>query len=69
MTDESQSKHLLGNGRSFPAHDALLPGICGGLCPVSQMKLAEDIADISFDGMLADDQLLGDVGIFQTTSY
>jgi hypothetical protein len=31
-------------------HKPLLPGIYRSLCPVHQMQLAQDIADIALDG-------------------
>src|SRR5438270_13245308 len=45
---------------SFLAHKPLLPGKDGGLRAVEHMQLAQDIADMSLDGLLAEHQLLGD---------
>src|SRR5579884_461747 len=44
---------------SFLAHKPLLPGKDGGLRAVEHMQLAQDIADVSLDGLLAEHQLLG----------
>ena len=43
---------------SAAADDAFLPGINGGLGAVGQMQLAQDVADMSFDGVIADHQPL-----------
>ena len=43
---------------SIAADNALLPGVHGGLGAVSKVQLAQDVADMSFDGVIADHQLL-----------
>ena len=44
-------------------HHALAPGVDRRLRPVGQMQLAQDVADVAFDGVLADDQPLRNLGI------
>ena len=41
------------------ADDAFLPGIDGGLCPVGEVQLAQDVADVAFDRVPTDHQLPG----------
>lgn len=48
-----------------PPHHPLAPGKNGGLGPVGQMELVEDVADMAFNGFIADDQPLGNIGVAQ----
>ena len=48
-----------------PPDYSLPPGEDGGLGPVGQVELIEDIADVAFDGFIADNQPLGNLGIAQ----
>src|SRR5258708_7231660 len=44
-------------------HQPRAPGVDGGLGAVRQVQLAQDVADVVLDCVLADDQLLGDGGV------
>ena len=44
-----------------------MPGIDGGLCPVGEVQLAQDVADVPLDGILANDQLPGNCAVVQPT--
>jgi hypothetical protein len=50
----------------IPADDAFLPGINGGLGAVGQMKFAQDVADVSFNRIVADKKLCGDFLVAQS---
>lgn len=45
------------------AHHPLAPGIDGGLSAVGQVELAQDVADVALDGVLADNQQLGNLTV------
>src|SRR5688572_28157264 len=38
---------------SFPPHNPLAPGVDGCLGPVHEMQFAQDVADVTLDGLLA----------------
>ena len=44
----------------------MLPGIDSRLRAIHHMQFAQDIADMPLDRLLADDQLIGDLGIGET---
>lgn len=48
---------------SLAPHHPLTPRIHRRLCAVGQVQLAEDVADVALHGVLAEYELLGDLGI------
>lgn len=50
----------------FALDDAFLPGVNSYLGSVSKVQLAEDVANVAFDGVLADDQFLSDLVVAQS---
>src|SRR5579883_211987 len=47
------------------SHQPLAPSKDGGLCAVDKMQLAEDVADVAFHRLFAEDEPLGDRGVAQ----
>lgn len=45
------------------AHNTLLPGVNGSLRPVCQVQFAQDVADMSFNCVLANHQLPGNLTV------
>jgi hypothetical protein len=45
--------------RLVTANNTLLPGVDGSLRPVSKVQFTQDVADVSFDSVLADHQFRG----------
>lgn len=50
-------------------NNALAPGVDGGLGPIGQMQLAEDVGDVALDGLLAQVEALRDLRVAQPLGY
>jgi hypothetical protein len=46
--------------------DTALPGVDCHLGPVGDVKFAQDVTDMPFDGVLAEGQLFGDLAVAET---